>query len=207
MFIGIVGCIGVGKSKLTEALAKRLGYRAYFEPVKENPYLDDFYADGKRWSFEMQIFMLTQRFRQHLEIQELRKKDIGVVQDQIIFGDVIYGQLTHDVGLMDNRDYANYRAHFETLRPLLQLPDVVIHLDIPVEQALHRIKQRGRTSEQGITPQYLERLSELFTTWVDSVTDKTTVLRLDWSTFQPVSDVVKTIEKKLEIQLPLPVAA
>ncbi len=207
MFIGIVGCIGVGKSNLTEALAKRLGYRAFYEPVKENPYLDDFYADGKRWSFEMQIFMLTQRFKQHLEIQELQKNDIGVVQDQIIYGDVIYGQLTHDFGLMDDRDYKNYRAHFETLRPLLRLPDVVIHLDTSVDQALARIHQRGRSSEKSISREYLQALSDLFTEWTDSVKDKTTVLRLDWSSFQPAHEVVKTIEQKLEIQLPLPVAA
>lgn len=206
MFIGIVGCIGVGKSNLTEALAKRLGYRAYYEPVKENPYLDDFYADGKRWSFGMQIFMLTQRFKQHQEIQDLAKKDIGVIQDQIIFGDVIYGQLTHDFGLMDDRDYTNYRAHFETLRPLLLLPDVIIHLDTSVDEALARIKQRGRPSEQAISREYLQRLSDLFTEWTDSVKDKTTVLRLDWSTFRPVHEVVQTIEQKLEIQLPLPVA-
>ncbi len=204
MFIGIVGCIGVGKSNLTEALAKRLAYRAYFEPVIENPYLDDFYADPKRWSFEMQIFMLTQRFKQHLEIQDLRINNVGIVQDQIIFGDVIYGQLTHQFGYMSDRDYANYRSHYETLRPLLRLPDVIIHLDTSVDHALERIKQRGRESEKSISREYLQALSDLFTEWTDSVKDKTTVLRLDWSTFQPVADVVKTIEKKLEIQLPLP---
>lgn len=205
MFIGIVGCIGVGKSNLTEALAKRLGYRAFYEPVKENPYLDDFYADGKRWSFAMQIFMLTQRFKQHLEIQELRRHDVGVVQDQIIFGDVIYGQLTHDFGLMDDRDYANYRSHFETLRPLLHLPDVIVHLDTTVDQAIARIKERGRASEKSISREYLQQLSNLITDWTNLVQDKTTVLRLDWNAFQPVNEVVKTIEQKLEIQLPLPV--
>jgi len=149
---------------------------------------------------------LTQRFKQHLEIQELQKKNISVVQDQIIFGDVIYGQLTHDFGLMDDRDYINYRSHFETLRPLLQLPDVVIHLDTTVDQALARIKERGRTSERAISREYLAALSKLFTTWTDSVKDKTNVLRLDWNTYQPVNEVVKIIEQRLEIQLPLPVA-
>ena len=133
MFIGIVGCLGVGKSRLTDALAKHLGYRAFFEPVKENPYLDDFYADGKRWSFEMQIFMLTHRFRQHLEVQQLSKNDIGVVQDQIIYGDVLYAQLTHQMGFMDDRDFGNYFAHFEALRPLLLMPDVIINLETPID--------------------------------------------------------------------------
>lgn len=98
MFIGIVGCMGVGKSRLTEALAKHLGYKAYFEPVKENPYLDDYYADPKRYACVMQFFMLTHRFRQHLEVQKLSAQDIGIVQDQIIYGDVIYAQLNTSSG-------------------------------------------------------------------------------------------------------------
>lgn len=205
MFIGIVGCMGVGKSRLTEALAKRLGYKAFFEPVKENPYLDDFYADGKRWSFEMQIFMLTHRFRQHLEVQQLSKNDIGVVQDQIIYGDVLYGQLTHEFGLMDKRDYANYKAHFETLRPLLQLPDVVINLETSIDTTIERIRERGRTSEKNIDRAYLERLTALFAEWTASVESQTKVIRLDWTTYQPVDEVVKKIEKQLDVQLPLPV--
>lgn len=207
MFIGIVGCMGVGKSRLTEALAKRLGYRAFFEPVKNNPYLDDFYADGKRWAFGMQIFMLTQRFHQHLEVQDLAKKDIGVVQDQIIYGDVLYGQLTHEFGMMDDRDYANYKAHFETLRPLLLLPDVIVNLETSIDTIVDRITKRGRVSERGIDRQYLERLTELFADWTSSVEDKTKVIHLDWTTFQPVDEVVKEIERQLDVQLPLPVAA
>lgn len=207
MFIGIVGCMGVGKSRLTDALSQHLGYRPFFEPVKENPYLDDFYADGKRWSFAMQIFMLTHRFRQHLEVQQLSKKDIGIVQDQIIYGDVLYGQLTHEFGFMDDRDYANYKAHFETLRPLLQLPDVIINLETSIDTVVDRIAQRGRISERSIDRAYLERLTALFVDWTASVKDKTKVINLDWTTFQPVEEVVKEIERQLDVQLPLPVVA
>lgn len=205
MFIGIVGCIGVGKSRLTEALAKRLGYRTFFEPVKENPYLDDFYADPKRWALTMQFFMLTQRFKQHIEIQDLVKDNIGVVQDQIIYGDVLYATLNHRFGNIDERDFANYSSHFEALRPFLHIPDVVIHLDTSVDTALQRINSRGRPSEKSISREYLEALCGLFEEWVDSVKDKTTVLRLDWTTFQPTEEVVKEIENRLQIQLPLPV--
>lgn len=205
MFIGIVGCIGVGKSRLTEALAERLGYRAYFEPVKENPYLDDYYADPKRYACIMQFFMLTQRFKQHLEIQGLVRNDIGIVQDQIIYGDVLYGTLTHEFGFMDDRDFANYLSHFEALRPLLRLPDVVIHLDTSIDTAVARIKQRGRASEQSIDRAYLERLAHHFSAWTDSVKDSTKVIRLDWNAFQPVEEVVNRIEKELDVQLTLPV--
>lgn len=203
MFIGVVGCIGVGKTNLTKKLSERLGYRAFFEPVKENPYLDDYYADPKRYACIMQFFMLTQRFKQYMEIQDLCQRDIGVVQDQIIYGDTIYAQLTHHFGYMDERDYQNYASHFSTLEPLIQVPDVVIHLDTTVENALARIKERGRASEKGISQEYLEKLCELFTGWTDSIQDRTKLIRLDWNTFRPIDEVVTEIESQLKVQLPL----
>lgn len=203
MYIGIIGSIGIGKSRLTKALSEHLGYRAYYEPVKENPYLDDFYRDMHRWSFGMQIFMLTQRFKQHQEIQKLQHEGVHVVQDQIIYGDIQYARLTHDLGFMDDRDFANYASHFATLEPLLLLPDVVILLEVDVDRAVARIKERGRASEQAITKEYLESLAKLFSAWADAVQNKTRVLRLDWSAFQPVQEVIKTIEGKLNVQLPL----
>lgn len=206
MYIGIVGCMGVGKSRLTEALAGHLGYKSYFEPVKENPYLDDYYADPKRYACIMQFFMLTHRFRQHLEVQELTKKDIGIVQDQIIYGDVLYAQLNHLVGNMDDRDYQNYRTHFEALRPLLQLPDVVINLETSIDTIYQRIHNRGRESERAISREYLQGLTDLFAEWTASVENKTKVIHLDWTTFRPVDEVVKEIERQLEVQLPLPIA-
>lgn len=204
MHIGIVGCMGIGKSVLTEHLAETLRYRSYFEPVKENPYLDDFYAEPTRHAAIMQFFMLTARFRQHLEIQDLLPRQVGVVQDQIIFSDVLYGQLTHEFGFMSDRDYATYRAHFEALRPMLRIPDVLIHLTADVDIIAKRIAQRGRNSERGIDENYLRRLSELFVEWTDSVKDKTTVIEMDWTDFQPVEDVVHRVEKELAVQLRLP---
>lgn len=206
MFIGIVGCLGVGKSRLTEALATRLDYRAFYEPVKENPYLDDFYADPKRYACIMQFFMLTQRFKQHREVQELSAKGLGVVQDQVIYGDVLYARLTHQFGYMDDRDFATYVSHYEALRPLLQLPDVVIHLEASIATIEQRIRERGRTSERTIGRDYLQALSELFTEWTRSIEKQTKIIRLDWTTYQPVEDVVKEIERQLDIQLPLPVS-
>ncbi|MBI5467032.1 MAG: deoxynucleoside kinase [Candidatus Kerfeldbacteria bacterium] len=207
MFIGIVGCMGVGKSRLTESLAKHLGYQAFFEPVKENPYLDDFYADAKRWSFEMQIYMLTQRFRQHRTVQELSTKNVGVVQDQIIFGDVLYAKLTNQFGFMSDRDYTTYVEHYETLRPLLTLPDVLINLETSIDTVLKRIHERGRPSERSISREYLEALTNLFADWTSSVSRQTKVIQLDWTTYQPMDEVVKVIEQQLDVQLRLPVAA
>ncbi len=207
MHIAIVGCLGVGKSQLTKALADHLGYRGYYEPVKENPYLDDFYADPKRHAAIMQFFMLTSRFRQHLEIQDLQQHGISALQDQTIFGDVLYGQLTHEFGFMTDRDYATYKDHFEALRPMLRLPDVVIHLAADTDMIAQRVLSRGREAERGIDAAYLRRLSELFAIWVNSVRDKTSVIELDWNSFQPVEDVVARVEKDLAVQLRLPVVA
>jgi deoxyadenosine/deoxycytidine kinase len=106
---------------------------------------------------------------------------------------------------MDDRDYMNYASHFTTLEPLLQLPDVVIHLTTSVDNAMERIKQRGRTSEKAIDADYLKALTGLFDEWTDSVKERTKVVKLDWNTFQPADEVVKKIEKQLKIQLPLPV--
>lgn len=203
MYIGIIGSIGIGKTRLTDALSKRLGYRAYYEPVKENPYLDDFYRDMKRYACIMQFFMLTSRFKQHMEIQKLQQQGIHVVQDQIIYGDIQYARLTHDLGFMDDRDFANYASHFAVLEPLLILPDVVILLETSVDYALERIKERGRSSEKGISKKYLTSLANLFSDWADTIQKKTTVLRLDWSKYQPVDEVVSRIEKILQVQLPL----
>lgn len=203
MYIGIIGSIGIGKSMLTKALSAHLGYRAYFEPVKENPYLDDFYRDMKRWACVMQFFMLTQRFKQHMEIQKLTDDGNHIVQDQIIYGDIQYAALTHDLGFMDDRDFGNYASHFATLEPLLRLPDVVILLETSVENALARIKERGRPSEKAITAKYLTALAHRFADWADSVKDKTNVLRLDWSDFQPVEEVVRSIEHRLGATIPL----
>ncbi|MFH1171452.1 MAG: deoxynucleoside kinase [bacterium] len=207
MYIGIIGSIGIGKSMLTKALSERLGYRAFFEPVKENPYLDDFYKDMKRYACIMQFFMLTKRFGQHMEIQELCKNDVGIVQDQIIYGDLLYARLTHDLGFMDDRDYQTYRDHWNVLEPLLQLPDVVILLETSIKSALSRINERGRPSERSISPDYLTSLAKLFAGWANSVSQQTKVLTLDWSSFQPVDAVVKTIEDALHVQLPLPVVS
>ncbi len=207
MYIGIIGSIGIGKTRLTQALSDRLGYRAFFEPVKENPYLDDFYRDMKRYACIMQFFMLTKRFKQHQEIQALQREGTHVVQDQIIFGDIQYARLTHDLGFMDDRDFATYESHFETLEPHLTLPDIVILLETNVENALGRIAERGRESERGISKKYLTELGKLFAIWANDVKDKTTILRLDWSKYQPVDAVVQQIENALRVQLPLPVVS
>lgn len=197
--------MGVGKTRLTQALEKHLQYRAFYEPTSENPYLDDFYADMRSFAFKSQIFVLTQRFRQHLDIQELASNGVHALQDQLIFVDALYAQLAHERGTMDERDYATYRDHYTTLRQFLKLPDVLIHLRTPLENILQRIAERGRDSEKEIDHAYVEQLDQLIHDWVGSIGNETQLLPLDWTTYQPVEDVVRAVEKELNIQLVLPV--
>lgn len=197
--------MGVGKTRLTQALEQHLQYRAFYEPTKENPYLDDFYADMRSFAFKSQIFVLTQRFHQHLEIQELAANGVHTLQDQLVFVDALYARLAHERGTMDERDYATYQSHYETLLKFLKLPDVLIHLRTPLQNIMERITERGRESEKGIDRGYVERLDQLIRDWVGSVGNGTQVLPLDWSEYQPVEGVVKKIEEELHVQLELPV--
>jgi deoxyadenosine/deoxycytidine kinase len=128
-----------------------------------------------------------------------------VIQDQIIYGDILYGRLTHDFGYMDDRDYETYRAHFDCLRPLLRLPDVIISLEADIKTLQGRINERGRSSEKAIADEYLQRQSVLFRAWADEVSDQTKVIKLDWNAYQPIDEVVTQVEKALDIQLRLPV--
>lgn len=205
MYIGIVGCMGIGKTRLTQALAAHLGYRAYYEPVRQNPYLDDFYADMKKYAFKNQLFVLTHRFRQHLEIQELHRNGVGVLQDQLIFVDALYAKLAHELEVMDDRDYSTYSNLFDTIKDFIILPTVIIHLRTPVNTIQERIQERGRASEKEVSKKYLQMLSDFIDEWTEFISTGTQVMRMDWTTYQPVEEVVQQIEDHLQVQLALPV--
>lgn len=198
--------MGIGKTRLTTALAKHLGYRAFFEPTKENPYLDDFYHRQSVYALRNQLFVVTHRFQQHLEVQELTKNNVGVVQDQLFFIDGLYARLAHEMHFIDDRDYALYADHFRVLERFVKLPDVILFLKTPLENIVERIRERGRESEKNIDERYVERLNTLIENWVGSVKNGTQVMELDWTTYQPVDEVVKTVEQKLNVQLMLPVS-
>ena len=130
MHIAIVGNIGAGKTTLTELLAKHLGFEPHFEAVDHNPYLEDFYNDMKRWSFNLQIYFLNSRFNQIREITSLHK---NIVQDRTIYEDAyIFAENLHEMGLMTSRDYENYRAIFENMTSFIKAPDLLIYLKASV---------------------------------------------------------------------------
>lgn len=167
-FVAISGNIGAGKSTLTAALSRRLGWRACYEVVDDNPYLPDFYADMRRWSFALQVFFLSRRFQHH---QEIARSPVPVIQDRTIYEDAeIFARNLYLQGLMDERDFRTYSDLFATMVGLLRPPDLVIHLQASVPTLLERIRQRGRAYEQRIPPSYLAQLNERYREWVDRFT-------------------------------------
>jgi deoxyadenosine/deoxycytidine kinase len=166
MHIAIVGNIGAGKTTLTELLAKHFGYEAQFEAVDNNPYLEDFYGDMKRWSFNLQIYFLNSRFQQIIELQRSQK---DIIQDRTIYEDAyIFAENLHDMGLMSGRDYENYRAIFDNITSFIKAPDLLIYLKASVPTLVNNIQRRGREYETGIRLDYLSKLNEKYKNWIDN---------------------------------------
>lgn len=164
MHVAIAGNIGAGKTTLTKLLAKHYKWEPHFEDVVDNPYLDDFYNQMDRWSFNLQIYFLNSRFRQILEIRESGKK---FIQDRTIYEDAhIFAPNLHAMGLMTNRDYKNYSELFELMERMVQPPDILIYLRSSISNLVHQIHKRGREYENSISIDYLSRLNELYETWI-----------------------------------------
>ena len=161
MHIAVAGNIGAGKTTLTKLLAKHYGWTPNYEDVDYNPYLNDFYEDMQRWSFNLQIFFLNSRFNQILEI---RKSDKTIIQDRTIYEDAyIFAPNLHSMGLMSSRDFDNYFNLFKLMTSVVQAPDLLIYLRASVPTLVRQIQQRGRKYESSIRIDYLTRLNERYT--------------------------------------------
>lgn len=162
-FVAVSGNIGSGKSTITTLLSEKLGWRPYYEIVDENPYLADFYADMRRWSFHLQVFFLSKRFQHHQEITRLPG---SVIQDRTIYEDAeIFARNLYLQGLMDERDFRNYDELFNTMAQFLHPPDLIIYLRASVRTLLERIRRRARDYEQHIPAEYLTQLNERYEEW------------------------------------------
>ncbi len=163
--IAVAGNIGAGKTTLTELLSKHYKWIPQFEDVDHNPYLNDFYDDMPRWSFNLQIFFLNSRLNQLLEIYSGTET---VIQDRTIYEDAhIFAPNLHDMGLMSKRDYNNYFQFFQTLKRMVQPPDLMIYLQASVPTLVGQIQKRGREYEENIRLDYLKRLNDLYNKWID----------------------------------------
>jgi deoxyadenosine/deoxycytidine kinase len=163
-FVVIAGNIGVGKSTLVRLLCGRLGWEPFYEPVTENPYLADFYADMRSWAFHSQVFFLTHRLRAH---HQLIHHPTSVMQDRSVYEDAeVFARNLYQRGLMGERDYQTYRELYDVLTRFLPPPDLIVFLRASTSTLLHRISQRGRGYERNITSEYLHQLNELYEAWV-----------------------------------------
>lgn len=164
VFVSIAGNIGSGKSSLTHLISEAMGWRPYYERVNNNPYLKDFYSDMNRWSFNLQVYFLSHRFKTHKEI--LNKKS-SVIQDRSIYEDVeIFAKNLHKLGKMKKRDYDNYRKLFKEMTYYLQAPDLLIYLRSSLPKLVRQIKIRGREFEKNIDTEYLARLNDSYEEWI-----------------------------------------
>src|SRR3972149_2291529 len=164
LFIAVAGNIGAGKSTLTRLLAKEFKWNPYFESVDDNPYLQDFYADMKRWSFHLQMYFLANRFKSHKKMIE---SGMSVIQDRTIYEDAeIFARNLYEIGKMDQRDYDNYVSLFHVMMEYLKPPDLLIYLKASVDSLVRQITKRGRTFEQSIQREYLEQLNRHYEDWI-----------------------------------------
>lgn len=166
MHIAIAGNIGSGKTTLTRLLSKHFGWKPHFEEVDNNPYLESFYEDMKRWSFNLQIYFLNSRFRQ---VMDIRKSGDDIIQDRTIYEDAyIFAANLYDMGLMETRDYQNYEQLFELMSSFLQAPDLLIYLRASVPTLVRQIQKRNRDYEQSIRLDYLKALNKRYESWISN---------------------------------------
>ncbi|MEZ5198453.1 MAG: deoxynucleoside kinase [Bacteroidales bacterium] len=166
MHIAIAGNIGSGKTTLTRLLSKHFRWEAHYEDVDTNPYLNSFYEDMQRWSFNLQVYFLNSRFRQIVEIRESGKT---VIQDRTIYEDAyIFAPNLHYMNLMTTRDFENYISLFELMSAFIQPPDLLIYLRASVPTLVSQIQKRGREYEEAIRLDYLKKLNERYESWIQN---------------------------------------
>ncbi len=174
MHIGVAGNIGAGKTTLITLLSKQYGWEAHFEDVDDNPYLNDFYEDMKRWSFNLQIYFLHSRFKRVVEIRDSKET---IIQDRTIYEDAhIFAPNLHAMGLMTTRDFENYKQLFNLMTSLINPPDLLIYLRASVPTLVNRIQKRGREYEATISIDYLARLNERYEAWISGYKSKLLIL-------------------------------
>lgn len=166
MLISIAGNIGSGKTTLATLLAKHYKWDAHFEDVDDNPYLNDFYNDMQRWSFNLQIYYMTSRIS---KIQEIREGGKNVIQDRTLYEDAyIFAPNLHSMGLMTTRDFETYFSLFKLQENFIQPPDLLIYLRASVPTLVNQIQKRGRDYEESIRLDYLKRLNERYEAWIST---------------------------------------
>ena len=198
-YIAIAGNIGAGKSSLTGLLAQHFGWQAFYESVDDNPYLADFYEDMLRWSFNLQIYFLSSRFRHQ---KDMLQKEISLIQDRTIYEDVeIFAKNLHQMSLMSDRDFNNYEALFHEMSYYLRPPDLLIYLRAQVPTLVRQIQQRWREYENSIRIDYLERLNNLYEDWIGRYPHEKLIIDTDDLDFvndkEDLGSIIGLVEQRL----------
>jgi len=200
MHIAIAGNIGSGKTTLTRLLSKHYNWDAKYEDVDENPYLADFYNDMQRWSFNLQVYFLKERFKGIVEIQ---KSLNNVVQDRTIYEDArIFASNLHAMGLMSSRDFENYNSLFDLMLSLVKAPDLLIYLRSSIPNLVSQIHKRGREYESGIRIDYLSGLNDRYEKWIEGYKDgKVLIVDVDENKFEDRPEDLSIVIDRIEAQL------
>jgi deoxyadenosine/deoxycytidine kinase len=200
MHIAIAGNIGSGKTTLTSMLAKHYGWEARYEDADDNPYLNDFYDDMHRWSFNLQIYFLNSRFYQ---VEEIRGSGKKVIQDRTIYEDAnIFAPNLHAMGLMSTRDYENYVSLFRLMSSYVKAPDLLIYLRASVPTLVSQIQKRGRDYENSIRLDYLKRLNERYEAWINDYSmGKLLIIDVDNNKFADNQEHLGEIINKIDAEI------
>ena len=194
MYIAVIGNIGAGKTTLTKMLAKHYGWEPRFESVDDNPYLDDFYKDMKRWSFDLQVYFMNKRIH---DILDISKSDKVIIQDRCAFEDrYIFAQTIYEQGNMSERDFVTYKELFDMMIGLVPQPDLVIYIKSSIGNLVSQIEKRNRGCESAMSIEYLSNLNKKYNDWIDKYRGKTVVIDGDTCKFENnEDDFEKVIEE------------
>lgn len=198
--IGIAGNIGAGKTTLTEKLTDKFNWKPVYESVVDNPYLKDFYNDMSKWSFNLQIYFLNNRFQNQIKLSKINE---GFVQDRTIYEDKeIFAKNLRDLKLMSKRDWETYINLFDNMVQFIRKPDLIIYLKATTDTLLSRIQNRDRNFEKNIDPEYIHSLNIYYDKWITSLDDNSTlIIKTDnfniFKDTDKLNDIFKSIEKKV----------
>ncbi len=199
MHIAIAGNIGSGKTTLTKMLAQRYGWTPRFEPVDNNPYLDDFYKDMNRWAFNLQIYFLNKRFK---EVVEIANSPETIIQDRTIFEDArIFAPNLHDQGYMSDRDFQNYSDLFDLMMSLVELPQLMIYIRSSIPTLVKHIEKRGRSFEKSIRIDYLTGLQERYENWIKSYKGELIIIDGDKISFEDTPEDFRKVTDMIDASL------
>ena len=199
MHIAIAGNIGSGKTTLTKMLAQRYGWTPRFEPVDNNPYLDDFYKDMNRWAFNLQIYFLNKRFK---EVVEIANSPETIIQDRTIFEDArIFAPTLHDQGYMSDRDFQNYSDLFDLMMSLVKLPQLMIYIRSSIPTLVKHIEKRGRSFEKSIRIDYLTGLQERYENWIKSYKGELIIIDGDKISFEDTPEDFRKVTDMIDASL------